>query len=244
MALDADTLIVGASAAGLATAAYLKQAGGSFEILEAREVVGNTWRHHYERLHLHTPKSGSSLPGLRMPRAWPRYPARDQVVDYLENYRARHRLSPRYDQEVIQLERRGDAWIATSRTREWSARNVVIATGAARRPVRPTWPGMGSYTGQMLHSSEYRNGDPWIGRPVLVVGFGNSACEQAIDLLERGPSLTCRYDRRSTWCLGTCSAWFPSSGSVSRCGMSRRQLPMRWDGRSSGSRWAISATSA
>jgi hypothetical protein len=37
-----------------------------------------------------------------------------------------------------------------------------------------------------MHSSEYRNGDPWKGRPVLVVGFGNSACEQAIDLVERG----------------------------------------------------------
>ena len=37
-----------------------------------------------------------------------------------------------------------------------------------------------------MHSSQYRNGDPWTGRPVLVVGFGNSACEQAIDLVERG----------------------------------------------------------
>jgi len=53
---------------------------------------------------------------------------------------------------------------------------------------------MGSYSGQVLHSSDYRNGDPWIGRPVLVVGFGNSACEQAIDLLERGaqPHLSVR----------------------------------------------------
>jgi cation diffusion facilitator CzcD-associated flavoprotein CzcO len=46
MSPDTDTLIVGASAAGLATAACLKQAGRSFEILEATDVVGNTWRHH------------------------------------------------------------------------------------------------------------------------------------------------------------------------------------------------------
>jgi len=45
---------------------------------------------------------------------------------------------------------------------------------------------MDQYRGDVLHSSEYRNGDPWKGRPVLVVGFGNSACEQALDLVERG----------------------------------------------------------
>lgn len=186
MSFDADTVIVGASAAGLATAACLKRAGQSFEILEASDAVAEAWRHHYDRLHLHTPKSSSALPGLRMSREWPRYPTRGQVVDYLEHYRARHRLNPRYGQEVTRLERADGVWIATTRTRQWSAPNVVIATGAARRPVRPTWPGMDSYRGQVLHSSEYRNGDPWEGRGVLVVGFGNSACEQATDLVERG----------------------------------------------------------
>jgi indole-3-pyruvate monooxygenase len=194
MVLDADTVIVGASAAGLATAACLRQAGESFEILETTDVVGNAWRNHYDRLHLHTPRSGSALPGLRMPRDWPRYPARGQVVDYLEHYRARHRLNPRYDQEVIRLERRDGRWIATTRDTEWIATNVVVATGATRRPVRPAWPGEDTYRGQVLHSSEYQNGDPWKGRPVLVVGFGNSACELATDLAERGaqPHLSVR----------------------------------------------------
>jgi cation diffusion facilitator CzcD-associated flavoprotein CzcO len=68
----------------------------------------------------------------------------------------------------------------------WRSENVVIAAGRARVPVRPTWPGMDQYRGDVLHSSEYRNGDPWKGRPVIVVGFGNSACEQALDLVERG----------------------------------------------------------
>jgi cation diffusion facilitator CzcD-associated flavoprotein CzcO len=96
MPLDADTLVVGASAAGLATAACLKLAGQSFEILEATDVVGNAWRRHDDRLHLHSPKSSSALPGLKMPADWPRYPARGQVVDYLEHYRARHGLKPHF----------------------------------------------------------------------------------------------------------------------------------------------------
>jgi cation diffusion facilitator CzcD-associated flavoprotein CzcO len=83
VALDTETLIVGASAAGLATAACMPRIGQPFELLEGSGVVGDAWRRHYDRLHLHTPKSSSGLPGLTMAHQWPRYPSRDQVVDYL-----------------------------------------------------------------------------------------------------------------------------------------------------------------
>jgi len=191
---DTDTVVIGASAAGLASAACLQQAGASVEVLEAADVVGTAWRHHYDRLHLHTPKSGSALPGLPMPRDWPRYPSRDQVVTYLEHYRAHHGLRPHFGQEVTSLRRVDGRWVATTADTAWRCRHVVVATGATRRPVRPTWPGMQSYAGEVLHSSQYCNGDPWRGRPVLVVGFGNSACEQAIDLVECGaqPHLSVR----------------------------------------------------
>jgi cation diffusion facilitator CzcD-associated flavoprotein CzcO len=181
-----DTLIIGASAAGLATAAGLQKLGRSFEILEASDAVGPAWRRHYDRLHLHSPKSLSGLPGLKMPAEWPRYPAREQVVEYLEQYQSHHGLKPNFGQRVTRLERQDGGWQASTADRQWQARTVVLATGAARQPVRPSWPGQEAFQGQILHSSEYRNGDPWKGRPVLVVGFGNSACEQAIDLVERG----------------------------------------------------------
>jgi cation diffusion facilitator CzcD-associated flavoprotein CzcO len=184
--LDADTLIIGASAAGLATAAMLKQAGHSFRLLEATDVVGTAWRHHYDRLHLHTPKSGSALPGLPMPGEWSRYASRDQMVDYLERYRVHHGLEPVFGERVSVVKPRDGGWIVRTASREWTSRAVVVATGAAREPVRPVWPGLESYDGEVLHSSEYRNGRPWAGRTVLVVGFGNSACEQAIDLVESG----------------------------------------------------------
>jgi cation diffusion facilitator CzcD-associated flavoprotein CzcO len=43
MTRPVDTLIVGASAAGLATAACLKESGQQFEVLEASDVVGQAW---------------------------------------------------------------------------------------------------------------------------------------------------------------------------------------------------------
>ena len=181
---ETDTLVIGASAAGLAAAACLRKAGVEFEIVEASDVVATAWRHHYDRLHLHTPKSASSLPGLPMPSTWPRYPSRDQVVLYLEAYARHFGLEPHFGVEVTHLTRDGDGWTAETDQGTWRARHVVVATGATRRPVRPTWPGMESYVGDVLHSSDYTNGEAWRGGSVLVVGFGNSACEQAIDLVE------------------------------------------------------------
>ncbi len=194
MPTDTDTIVIGASAAGLAAAASLRRRGIAVELLEATDVVGSAWRHHYDRLHLHTPKSSSALPGLSMPSWWPRYPSRDQVVQYLEKYASVHGLEPRFGEQVSRIERRDDGWLVTTGSREWTARSVVVATGATRVPVRPTWPGMDDYRGTVLHSSEYANGEPWRGRTVLVVGFGNSACEQAIDLVEHGahPHLSVR----------------------------------------------------
>src|SRR6202050_1702336 len=182
----AETLVIGASAAGLATAAELRKRGREFEIVEAEDVVAASWRRHYDRLHLHTPKSFSALPGLPMPKSWPRYPAGDQVVEYLELYQEHFALRPHFGETAHRVERVDGTWETTTSKGTWRSANVVIGTGRARVPVRPAWPGMDQYRGDLLHSSEYRNGDPWKARSVLVVGFGNSACEQALDLVERG----------------------------------------------------------
>ncbi len=202
MSESVDTLIIGASASGLGTAVALQKLGLPFEILDAADNVGSAWRGRYDRLHLHTPKSASQLPGLRMPKGWPQYPSRDQVVEYLERYQAHHRLKPHFQQRVTRVERQGDGWLVSAETptgtAQWQARSVVMATGNARVPVRPQWPGLETFTGQVLHSGEYRNGRPWRGRNVLVVGFGNSACEQAIDLVESGATHIWRSAPRST----------------------------------------------
>jgi cation diffusion facilitator CzcD-associated flavoprotein CzcO len=45
---------------------------------------------------------------------------------------------------------------------------------------------MDTYAGALLHSRDYRNGEAFRGRDVLVVGFGNSGGEIAVDLAEHG----------------------------------------------------------
>ena len=187
---EPSTIIVGAGPAGLAVAACLARSGVPFTILERGHAVGDTWRAHYERLHLHTNKGSSALPFMPFPRGYPRYPSRDQVVAYLESYARAFHLDPRFGEEVIAAHRRDDRWHVETRTGRYTATHLVVATGFNRDPVIPQWPGQQSYRGRIVHSREYRSGAAYRGMRVLVVGIGNSGAEIALDLCEHGAQAT------------------------------------------------------
>jgi indole-3-pyruvate monooxygenase len=185
------TIIVGASAAGLAVGACLSQRGVPFVMLEQRDHVAHAWRNHYQRLHLHTPRGGSGLPGLPMPSSYPRYPSRQQVVDYLESYRAHFQLEPKFGQTVTAIVKQPEAgWLVRTHDAQFTAANVVIATGYTHTPNLPSWPGEDQCTATILHSSQYVSGADYRGQRVLVVGFGNSGAEIAIDLVEHAVETT------------------------------------------------------
>jgi indole-3-pyruvate monooxygenase len=188
------TIVVGAGPAGLAMGACLQRAGVAFLILEQAEQVAVAWRRHYERLHLHTDKKHSELPFAPFPREYPRYPSRLQMIDYLEAYALRFQLAPRLGQRVVSARRMNGSWEVRTQDTQYQATTLVIATGNSREPSLATWPGEESFQGRILHSSEYREGEAFRGQKVLVVGFGNSGGEIAIDLWEHGaePSLAVR----------------------------------------------------
>ena len=190
-----NTVVVGASAAGLATAACLSRAGVEHVVLEQQAQVADAWRHHYDRLHLHTIRGLSGLPYRPMPKTYPKYPSRDQVVAYLEDYARTFSIAPKFGQRVSSIRPDGDGWVTeTEQTERIVSRNVVIATGYTRVPHEATWPGREQYRGEVVHSSRYGNGHRFRDKPVLVVGFGNSGGEIAIDLHECGakPTLAVR----------------------------------------------------
>lgn len=180
------TLVIGAGPAGLAVGAALKHAGIPCIILEQGPTVATTWRRHYERLHLHTDKGHSGLPFMPFPASYPRYPARLQVIEYLEAYARRFELPVNFSQKVIAAGRAEEGWQVRTAAHSYRAANLVIAAGYCREPCRPQWPGLESFRGTVLHSCDYRSGEPFRGRRALVIGLGNSGGEIAIDLHEHG----------------------------------------------------------
>ncbi len=184
--IASQTIVVGAGPAGLAVGACLKHAGIPCMMLEQSDRVGSAWHRHYDRLHLHTDKKNSGLPFLRFPKEYPRYPSRSQVIAYLESYAQQFQLDIKFHQQVTSAHYEDALWEVPTQNSLYHSKNLVVATGYTREPFLPTWPGQGSFKGVLMHSSQYKNGEPFRGKKVLVVGFGNSGGEIAIDLWEQG----------------------------------------------------------
>ena len=182
-------IVIGAGPAGLATAACLGRLGLQPCVLEGSDSVGASWRGHYRRLHLHTVKELSALPGLPFPAQAPRYVPREQVVRYLEVYAEHFGIRPLFGVTVQRIEAlaAGAGWaVVCADGRRLEAQQVIVATGANARPRRPGLPGEEAFTGRVLHSHAYRDAAPFAGQRVLVVGMGNTGAEIALDLCEAG----------------------------------------------------------
>ena len=189
MASDAlerhEAVVIGAGPAGLAAAAMLRREGVETLVVE-RDSVAASWRRFYDRLHLHTIRWLSGLPGLPIDRREGRWVSRAGVIAYLERYARYHRLDIRAPAEVRRLGRENGGWVIDTVQGRISARYVVVATGFNREPYLPDWPGVHTFTGELIHSIDYRNPEPYRGKDVLVVGTGNSGAEIAVDLVEGG----------------------------------------------------------
>jgi putative flavoprotein involved in K+ transport len=183
-----EAIVVGAGPAGLATAALLSRRGFQTVVLERTDAVGARWRTRYEGLRLNTMRTCSTLPGYRIPRRYGRYPSRDDFIAYLEAYSANHRLSLRFETTLQRVERAGEdgLWRLETSTGPLLARYAVLATGYDAVPKLPAWANNDEFAGELIHASEYRSPEPYVGREVLVVGAGNTGIDIAGFLVEAG----------------------------------------------------------
>ncbi len=224
-----EVVVIGAGPGGLAVAAALKGHGVNPLVVDRADRVGSSWRGHYDRLHLHTPRRWSGLPGHPIPRSAGRWVSRDDVVRYLEAYATHHRLDLRLGSGVTGI----DPVAPSPDAARWAVRldddsiitadHVVVATGYNHTPVQPDWPGLGGFPGEVVLARDYRNGRPHAGHDVLVVGSGNTGMEIATDLADHGATRVWLAVRTPPHILPRSRMGWPAQGT----GILVRRLPPR-----------------
>ncbi|XP_068665817.1 probable indole-3-pyruvate monooxygenase YUCCA5 [Aristolochia californica] len=202
-------VIVGAGPSGLAVGACLKEQGVPFVLLERADCIASLWQKRtYDRLKLHLPKQFCQLPKMPFPEDFPEYPCKKQFIQYLDNYAEHFELNPRFN-EFVQSAEYDDTcglWrVKTLNTKPASpasrapevvyiCRWLVVATGENAEMVVPEIEGLFEFGGQVQHACEYKSGENFRGKKVLVVGCGNSGMEVCLDLCNHNafPSMVVR----------------------------------------------------
>lgn len=180
-----DSIVIGGGQAGLASGYHLQKKGLRYLILEAGNQVGGSWPSYYDSLKLFSPAGYSSMPGMKFPGEQNRYPRRDEVVRYLQEYQRRFQLKVETNQRVESVEKDREGFTIRTMTGDtFHSRTIINATGSFNNPFIPNIAGQDAFKGLTLHSSEYRNSETFINQRVVVVGRGNSAIQIAVELAE------------------------------------------------------------
>ena len=178
--------VIGAGQAGLSVGYHLARRGIRFVILDANDRIGDVWRQRWDSLSLFTPARYDGLDGLRFPAPARSFPTKDEMADYLEAYARHFELPVRAGVRVDRVSRRADRFVLSAGARRFEADEVVVAMSSYQTAWSPDFAGAIDRSIVQLHSSEYRNPGQLGEGSVLVVGFGNSGAEIAMELARRG----------------------------------------------------------
>jgi putative flavoprotein involved in K+ transport len=177
-----QVVIVGGGQAGLAVGRELSARGLDVVIIDAHERIGDAWRNRWDSLRLFTPAKYDALPGLPYGRDRLAFPGKDDFADYLERYSAHQGLTVLTGLRVDRVWRQGDGYQLAAGRRRFAADHVVVATGGLGKPAVPPFAEELGEGIVALHSSAYRNPAQLAPGGVLVVGFGNSGSEIALEV--------------------------------------------------------------
>jgi hypothetical protein len=194
---DPAVLVVGAGQAGLSIAACLTQLRVDTLIVEREQRIGDNWRKRYHALTLHNQVHVNHLPYMRFPPNWPVYIPKDKLAAWFEAYAESMELNcwTATEFEGGVYDEKEQRWRVVLRRadgtkRELRPRHVVMATGVSGIPSVPDIPTLRHFSGTVLHSSRYDDGETWKGKRVLVIGTGNSGHDIAQDLHSAGAKVT------------------------------------------------------
>lgn len=190
--------VIGAGPSGLAAARALQKAGIAFEGYEASHDVGGLWdisnprSTMYESAHLISSRTTTEFAEFPM-RSSVDYPGHRVLHDYFGDYADHFRLREqfRFDARVTRLEPKDGGWSLTAQDAAGTDTHwydgVILANGTLAEPNVPAFKG--EFTGEIMHTSAYKQPAQLAGKRVLLIGAGNSGCDIAVDAVHHAKSI-------------------------------------------------------
>lgn len=188
--------IIGAGPAGLPTLKSFIDLGFSVTGFDRCQGPGGNWRFDdptghssvFETTHIISSKYTSEYEDFPLPSNSPDYPSHRQLFNYFNAYAETFGLNAfvNWQTEVVKCDPiADDRWAVTWRrtgeihtqTQEFDA--LCICNGHHHTPRMPDYPG--TFSGELLHSHDYKRAAPFKDKRVLVIGGGNSACDVAVE---------------------------------------------------------------
>ena len=190
--------VIGAGASGLCAAKYLLEAGVDVTVFEIGTQVGGLWcfmndsgrSSTYRTLHINTAKNVTNFQDYLFRDDVQRFPSHEDMYEYLKDYADHFGVTERirFNSEVQELKplfepgKDDPKWeITTVDGEKHTFDAVCICTGHLTKPIHvPEF--QNEFKGTYMHSHEYKEPEPMVGKRICVVGIGNSAVDVASDV--------------------------------------------------------------
>ena len=177
-------IVIGGGQAGLSASWHLKQRGIAHVVFE-KQRIAHEWREHrWDSFCLVTPNWQCTLPGFPYQGNDPYgFMLKHEIVQYIEAFVASFEPPVLEGVAVTRVSQNdGGGYTVMTSIGEYTANEVIVASGAYQVPVKPASAERLPQTMLQMHAPQYRNADALPPGAVLIVGTGQSGCQIAEDL--------------------------------------------------------------
>jgi hypothetical protein len=192
--LTKKVCIIGAGPSGLPAIKNISEAGISVVAYDYNSDVGGNWIYNekdshssvFETTHIISSKTLSQYEDFPYGPEISDYPSHEELRNYFQSYAKYFNLYPHIQfntlvKSCVRLDN-GHWEVTTIKDKNEHVQiftDLIVCNGHHWEPKYPNY--LGKFTGDFLHSHQYKKAAPFANKKVLVIGGGNSACDVAVE---------------------------------------------------------------
>jgi hypothetical protein len=190
MSQNPKIAIIGAGPSGITALKNLATNGFDVTCFEMSNQIGGNWVYKdqtghssvFKTTHIISSKKFSEYIDFPMPDDYPDYPSGAELLAYFNSYVDHFELEKhiRFNTKVHKAIPIDNKWKIFFEDSSEDFDYLVVANGHHWSPRIPNFDG--NFSGELMHSHQFKNNEYFKDKSVLVVGGGNSACDIAVEV--------------------------------------------------------------